>query len=56
MSTINTLWIDTETSFVQSMKAHLNDEYMIHHYADFDIELLKTISLEQIDIVLLELQ
>jgi DNA-binding response OmpR family regulator len=56
MSAINTLWIDAETPFVQSMKSLLNDGYVIHHYSDFDAELLNSIKLDQIDIVLLELQ
>lgn len=56
MSQLNAIWIDPETSFVDSMRTELHLECSILHYTDFDEAHLNSISWPNIDLVFMDLK
>jgi DNA-binding response OmpR family regulator len=56
MAQLNAIWIDSETSFVDSMRSQLDEACNILHYPDFDEAQLNSIAWLNIDVVLMELK
>jgi len=56
MAQLNAIWIDSDTSFVDSMRTTLQPICSIHHYNDFDEAMLAAVAWPTVDVVLMELK
>jgi DNA-binding response OmpR family regulator len=56
MAQLNAVWIDSEASFIDSMRLQLDEGYNIVHYADFDEGHVNSIVWTEVDLVLMEIK
>ena len=56
MAHLNAVWIDSEVSFVDSVKSQLDEGYQISHYPEFDETHVNSISWTDVDLVLMEVK
>jgi len=56
MAQLNAVWIDSEASFIDSMRLQLDEGYNIVHYPNFDEGHLNSITWSDVDLVLMEIK